>query len=226
MTWKLCFGSILLAGTFFGTSCTTDYIDDPNNTVHYSDWCLVQGKSNALFFLNDKDQILIPNQTLDSTYFTAGYRCYVTYAELGISTFYSAVKPGKRIDVATIQPVFVEKSLKASLYTGRTADPVTVYPSPNIGGGFLNLIFGFKTSTGAIKHAVHLLQDSVSSSGKCVYVRLVHDAKGDTGASDISAIASFPLGSMDGVRGADSLIIRYLDGTKMKRYAVAFEDSI
>ena len=211
--------SLLLVLALLATpSCMNEYLG--NNTSFESAWCVVQGRGSQMAFFSDNKDILKPSESLDSTRFKAGDRYRVFFVFLGDKT----VSGAKLVEIANLQPVFVENVMFHRNFTGAVNDPIWLNDQPFFGGGFLNFDFQFYSSDTGIKHDIHLLQDSMVD--RKLYLRFGHDDNGDVTNKTASALASFPTKSLKQASDADSLIILLRDVNSDHSYRMALKDTL
>jgi len=214
---------LLVLALLTATSCSNDYLS--NNTINESAWCMAQGRGNQLSLITDDKSILKLSESSDSILFLTGLRYRVFYILLGDQGYYASVPGSKLVKITDEQPVIVEDVILSSLFTGSVNDPVWRNDKPFFGGGFLNLDFQFLSSSSGILHGIHLLQDSLVN--RKLYMKLGHFANGDVTGSRVSALASFPISSIQNASNADSLIILMLDdATHYNSYGLALKDTL
>jgi len=204
------------------TSCMN--YDMENYTYYESAWCVVQGRGSQVAFVTDDKGILKPSESLDSTRFKAGDRYRIVYILLGEQGNYSTVSGAKLVEIANLQPVFVEDVMLHSNFNGVVNDPIWLNDQPFFGGGFLNFDFQFNSSDTGIKHGIHLLQDSLVH--RKLYLRFGHDDNGDVTNKTASALASFPTKSFKQASDADSLIIQLRDVSGYHSFRMALKDTL
>jgi hypothetical protein len=202
----------------WATSCTKDLRES-----RQSDWCVVCGRGDFLYFVSDDEEILRPDETLDSLMFQAGDRYKIYYMNLEGDGLYPN-RDGKDIKLEEFEPVLVKNIVTAEV-NGYT-DLVRLNRTPFFGGGYLNLDFSYGlTLTSGILHQLQLVQDS--TRGRILQLRFVHNAKGDLPRQAESALMSFPLASLRDKSQADSLYIRVSErADRVKIYRLALRDTL
>lgn len=205
------------------TSCSNE---DMNNYTYYeSAWCLVQGRGNQISFLTDEKVVLKPSELLDSTLYKAGDRYRVLFITLGSQGTYAMASGAKLVKLAgEPQPVLVENIIQRDDFVGAVNDPVWLSAEPFFGGGFLNFDFQFRASHNGMKHAIHLLQDSLVN--RKLYLRFGHHANGDVVGTMESALASFPTASLLSASDADSLVVLLQGDVRIQSYRLALRDTL
>lgn len=215
---------LLVLALLFATSCSVDDLSS-NYTYYESAWCMVQGRGSQLSLLTDQKDILKPSESLDSTQFTEGDRYRVLYISLGNLGTYATSSSAKLVKITgEPQPVLVEEVIQHGSFTGAVNDPVWLNAEPFFGGGYVNFDFQFRTSRIGLKHAIHLLQDSLVN--RKLYLRFGHHANGDVTGGVESALASFPTSGLKQVSDADSLIILLQGDTRLQSYRLALRDTL
>ena len=216
--------SILLAlALLTATGCTNEGMSD--YTYYESAWCVVQGRGSQISLLTDNKDILKPSESLDSMKYKPGDRYRILYITLANQAYYSVASNAKLVKIAgEPQPVLVEDVFQQGLFTGVVNDPVWLNTDPFFGGGFLNFDFQFRTSHLGVKHAIHLIQDSLVN--RKLYLRFGHHANGDVSGSMESALASYPTTGLKQVSEADSLIILIKGDLRFQTYRMALKDTL
>ena len=216
--------SILLAlALLTATGCTNEGMSD--YTYYESAWCVVQGRGSQISLLTDNKDILKPSESLDSMKYKPGDRYRILYITLANQAYYSVASNAKLVKIAgEPQPVLVEDVFQQGLFTGLVNDPVWLNTDPFFGGGFLNFDFQFHTSHLGVKHAIHLIQDSLVN--RKLYLRFGHHANGDVSGSMESALASYPTTGLKQVSEADSLIILIKGDLRFQTYRMALKDTL
>jgi hypothetical protein len=215
--------AVLTVLVFLMVSSCMSY-DATNNTYYESAWCVVQGKGSQIALVTDERVILKPTESLDSVRFKAGDRYKVIYIPLGSQDHDASVLGAKQVEITNLQPVLVENTIQRTVFTGLVNDPVWVNTDPFFGGGFLNFDFQFYSTETGIKHGIHLLQDSLVN--RKLYLRFGHDANGDSKVKIASALASFPITSLQHTSEADSLIVLMKGVNFYKSYRFALRDTL
>ncbi len=203
-------------------SCMNE--DLSSHTSFESAWCVVQGRGSQMTFFTDEKDVLKPSESLDSTRFKAGERYRIFFVFFDDQGSNSSVSGAKVVEIANLQPVFVEDVMLHGNFTGEVNDPVWLNDQPFFGGGFLNFDLQFYSSATGIQHGIHLLQDSLVN--RKIYLRLGHDNNGDLTKKAASALASFPTKSLQHASDADSLIIKMRDDYGFRSYSMALKDTI
>jgi hypothetical protein len=214
---------LLVLALLTSTACTNDGMNDYTN--YESAWCIVQGRGSQISFITDQKDILMPTESLDSIKYKLGDRFRVLYITLGNQAYYSTASSAKVVKIAgDPQPVLVEDVFQHAAFTGVVNDPIWLNSNPFFGGGFLNFDFQFRTSHAGIKHAIHLIQDSLVN--RKLYLRFGHHANGDVTGSLESALASFPTAGLKQTSEADSLIILMKGDIRLQSYRIALKDTL
>jgi hypothetical protein len=225
---------ILLTGLIFAvllnTGCSDDYMD--MTTSFQSDLCLVQQplRGAPLQLLSDPGVLLMPSAELDTNVYKAGERYLVTYIPMdstGVSSNKLTAVSGRPVRIVDMQPVLVKPILnRADTLDLQGPDPVKLTTSPWLGGGFINLEFLLRFNNENIKHGVWLVADSmVHADGATVaYLSFLHNANGDASTKVATSLVSFPLNTLPGIDGADSLVVSVLEwassGNKYNQYRI------
>lgn len=174
--------------------------------------CVVKELGNqSLYLLSDEGNILYPSSSLDSVKIKAGQRYRVTYK---IMVGDASKQEETVIQVAGMQPVLIKDAVSRVLFSGTINDQVWLVSKPRFGGDYLNFEFSFGYSNTNIKHGIHLVQDSTTHENDVdiIYLTFGHDANGDSFQYKTSQLVSFPLTSIAGIHGTDSLIVTVLEG--------------
>jgi hypothetical protein len=212
---------LLIAAMLSAVSCSNEDMGDVR--TYESDWCVVQGRGDQLNFQADDGDILKPTQSLDSSLFLSGDRYKVFYIPMGNVGTYTTVSGGILIEVENLQPVLVKDIVQADAFNSIANDPVGLNEKPFFGGDFLNFDFNFNYQNERIQHGIHLIQDSLVN--RIWYLRFGHQANGDLPTLSTSALASFPVSSMQNRYLADSLVIFVLDDPNSP-YGISLKDTI
>lgn len=203
-------------------SCST-YEGGGDYRYTQSKWCTLERYGSFRCFLADDSTILQPSIPIDTVQFKIGNRYKVYYQSLGSGGSYTLGSSSKLVLIEVVIPVLT-KSVELS-YSGSNDDPVTFNEKPFIGGGFINLDFGYYKETSTINHDFYLIEDSVVQ--RKAYMRFVHNAFGDRPVSKLLRLASFPLADISQLSSVDSLVIQYkVQEGEQASFNVALRDSL
>ena len=184
--------------------------------------CIVKENGDkSLYLMTDDGNVLFPSSSLDTTTYKSGQRFRVTYIKLEGKT---SSEGEAIVDIKQMLPVLIKNAVSRSLFSGSVNDPVWLNYKPWFGGGYLNFEFSFDSGlTSEIQHEVQLIQDSTVQVGtsRKIYLTFGHNANGDVSSEKVTALVSFPSGSISELNQADSLIVGVLEGSKRYYYRLS-----
>jgi len=188
--------------------------DEVNYTVEFCD--VKETGNGSLYLISDAGNTLNTSKTLDTAY-KPGQRFKVTYIKLEGDNL---LKDEATIEVKYMMPVRVKDAVISSSCTELFEDPLWLIDKPWYGGGYLNFEFEYgKNDASKIIHDIRLVQDSLIH--RKVYMTFAHNAHGDISKERVTALASFPLISVQDLSSADSLILNVREGSDKKVYKLA-----
>ncbi|MDO5571495.1 MAG: NigD-like C-terminal domain-containing protein [Bacteroidales bacterium] len=210
--FKFILGALAVAGSFF-TSC-----DDDDDDVHYESIVSVEKNQTNTYFFSDKGNVLWPVNQTGMSAFKEKERAIILFnlAEKDFNRHPDAIKETNEfIKLTSYQSILTKpvwnltQENKDSIVV-KNSDPVSIH-NAWIGGGYINLIFGFETAYIGVYHYVNVVNntiDELENPKDGVYkLDFIHNSNGDGFFRYVTGIASFKL--PDNIGDAKNLEIRF-----------------
>lgn len=197
-------------------SCDPTINDQKVETTIYSELCVVRTAQQG-YLLNDNGAILNPVSLNVLAGFTNDDRVLVTY------NIVEKLQNSNSVKIYDIQRVPVLDVLGPNDLVVNINDPLWLRSNPWLGGGYINLEFGYGRSDLNIKHSIYMVQQETEYyDGKTIiHLQFGHNAKSDPAKKTSIAFTSVRLSSIKNIDKADRLVILVNEGTKKSTYNIA-----